>query len=267
MGLAATASGGGCLAAARGNSQTKTPTTSLPNVDALQFSRIGRPNVYDLSYAWRHHDRRWQLDLALSKERYHSAISASRSIPRCFSDAVSSDLCNHVATKLSRHLDSEGVKSPVERLRVATAFVRNFEYRRDSEDTGEREYPKYVEETLTECAGDCEDFAILLAGILSSPSFDHDVELLAFSGHIGLGVLPSSVAENVSPLLTVGSREFLYVDATIDVSLGRVPRKYRDPGVIARYDGTWRIVDPVGLTEHAISSISQGMGSDLGNYV
>lgn len=265
--LAATASVSGCLTEARSDPQPDTPTAFLPNVTGPQFRRIERTNAYELSYTWSHRDRRRTIDLAVSKERYHSATRASRSIPRCFSTAVTSALAGRVATELSQHCDAAGIDSPVERLRFATAFVRSLEYRRDAADAGELEYPKYVEETITENGGDCEDLATLLAGILSSPPFDHDVDLLVFSGHVGLGVDPSPFAESVEPLLAVGGQEHLYVDASIDTPLGRVPPTYRDPGVVARYDGTWRVVDPAGLREHAATTIANGTAGELGDYV
>lgn len=265
--FAATASIGGCLADASNGSQTETPTTHLPDADAQQFRRIERQNVYDLSYRWYHRNRSWQIGLSLSKDRYRSTTRASRSISRCFSDAVNGGLPSDVPAELSRHINSAGIESPVDRLHFATAFVRSLEYREDEEDTGELEYPKYVEETLIENGGDCEDFAALLAGILSVSPFDHDVELLVFAGHVGLGVDPSPFAEDIGPLLSVDGREYLYVDANMNVPLGRVPPEYQDPGVIARYNGRWQVTDLTGLKEHVTTSISNDRVDGVAKYV
>lgn len=71
---------------------------------------------------------------------------------------------------------------------VARTFVQQLPYETDRESTGTGSYPRYPVETLADGRADCEDAAVLLAGLLER--LGHDVVLLAFweANHMGLGL-------------------------------------------------------------------------------
>lgn len=220
-----------------------------------------------MTYRWSHGGRRFRVALSLPRQRYLSAKRAARSVPRCYADAIGNSLCVRAASQLGRQLDSAGVDSPVARIAAAASFARHVRYVTDREAAGTVEYPKYVAETLTENGGDCEDVAALLAGVLSAPPFDYDADFVFFSGHVGVGVDPAALGAPVEPLLAAGGRDYYYVDASTHVPLGRVPEQYRDPGVVAVYDGGWRVVDAGALAEHATETVATGDMGDLRDYV
>ncbi|ELZ76277.1 hypothetical protein C454_18309 [Haloferax gibbonsii ATCC 33959] len=172
-----------------------------------------------------------------------------------------------MASELSNRLDSADIELPIERLRVATSFVRNMEYATDESATGEVEYPKFVTETLMENGGDCEDLSSVLAGILCSPPFDYEPVLIFFSGHVGIGLDPSNIHMPTEQFLTVGGQEYFYIDASHDIPLGVVPDEYQKPGVIATYDGQWQTIDPAALKEHATTTIANDTNLDIRDYI
>lgn len=267
VGFLGTAVGSGCIAGVTEGGRTVDEVRSPSDVDEPSFARDVRDEHYRLSYRWRALGRRWRLGVSVAAEGYRSATRASRSVPRCYDEAMASQVARRAAGSLSGALDAAGVESPVERLRAVTQYIRSLEYVRDGAATGEREYPKYVAQTLVEGGGDCEDAAFLLAGVLAAPAFGHEVALLCLSGHVGVGVRLALIETSAGPLLSVGGREYLYLDPTIDVPPGRIPESYVDPGVIAVYDGAWQWVDLAALTEHAHATFERGGPMDPRDYL
>lgn len=115
--------------------------------------------------------------------------------------------------------------------RAATRFVQDLSYVRDRE-IGYAEYPKYPVETLVEGAGDCEDTAILLAGLLDSLGFDAALLILWEADHMAVGIAgPPGVdgtgyphdgsvyyyLESVEPGWSVGSVPSNYTDVAAEV--------------------------------------------------
>lgn len=76
-----------------------------------------------------------------------------------------------------------------------TNFVQSIPYENDLSSTGQIEYPKYPAETLYDYCGDCEDKAILLAGILRECGFD--VVWIQLKEHIIVGVAGDLQGTNV----------------------------------------------------------------------
>lgn len=208
-----------------------------------------------------------RLQFPVSQERYLSAARRDRSIPSCFNAALDEPLSARIAQLLAKQLDAEEVQTPLARLRAVVEFIRSLEYATDREATGEVEYPKYVPETLVENGGDCEDLSVLLAGVLNTAPFDYNPCLVFFSGHVGVGIESTAIGEDISQTLRVNKRDYLYLDATIDVPLGTLPKTYREPGVVAIYDGHWNLVDPVALEDHMVKTVKRGQVVDMGDYL
>lgn len=256
----------GCIADARG--QKPSDREAGPkSVWTPAFSRVERSGAYRLRYRWTAVGHRMLLEFPVSQDRYRSAVRRERSIPTCFDAALGDPLSARIARLLARQLDVEEVHAPLARLRAAIEFVRSIEYATDREATGELEYPKYVPETLVENGGDCEDLSFLLAGVLDATPFDYDPGLVFFSGHVGIGIESSAIDGDIDQTLQVGKRDYLYLDATIDVPFGKLPEEYREPGVIATYDGSWHLVNQVALKDHLVKTVSRGQIVDMGNYL
>lgn len=267
FGTVGAAIGSGCVAGTNAQRPSEDSTQLPSTVTRATFTRVERLDEYRLSYRWQSLGRQWRMELSLEKDRYRSATQRPRSIPRCYREAMAGPVSKRVAETLMRELSAVAIDSPLDRLRVATGFARSLEYATDVAATGDLEYPKFVEETLVEYGGDCEDQATLLAGILAAPPFDLEPVLVFFSGHVGVGVDPAALGAGVAPLLTAGSRDYFYVDATTSVPLGTIPETYQDDGVIAVNDGTWRYIDYDALKAHASATVQRGYLPDPTNYL
>lgn len=231
------------------------------------FTRVERSGAYHLRFQWTAEGHRLRLEFPVSQDRYRAAVRRGRSIPTCFDAALDDRLSAEIAGLLADRLDTEEVHAPLERLRAVIGFIRSLEYSTDREAKGKLEYPKYLSETLVENGGDCEDLSALLAGVLGSAPFDYNPCLVFFSGHVGVGIKSSAIEGDILPQLRVGNRDYLYLDATIDIPLGTFPEAYREPGVIATYDGRWHLVDTEAFEDHVVETVRQGHVVDMGNYL
>lgn len=103
------------------------------------------------------------------------------------------------------------------------AFVQHLRYQND----GKYEYPRYPVETLIDMAGDCEDTAILLTGLLMSLGYKSI--LISPKGHMGTGIAIQGALPGVS--VNLDGQKYYYIETT-------------EPG--------WEIGEyPVGLTAEA----------------
>lgn len=255
----------GCVADAGGGKRASDPTEP-PTVARPAFSRERREESFRLSYRWRHDGQEWELDLAVPTARYRSATRANRSLPQCFSDATTNPLAIRIAAELSRACAARGVDSPLGHLRVALSFVHSLQYVADESATGAVEYPKYIEETLVDGGGDCEDLTALLAGVLAGFEFGFDPVLAVFPEHAGLGVDPSAV-ESDTPTVDGCGRPLLYLDAAYQVAAGTIPEPHASDGVLAVYDSRWHVCDPSALVGHVRESIDDGTVVDPRLYL
>ena len=111
---------------------------------------------------------------------------------------------------------------------------RNIKYENDDKISSSGDYWKFPVETLADGRGDCEDMALLLAGLLKNAGFD--VILVDFKTHIGLGLaldsalLESTYGDNV-PLdyYEYEGIRYYYLETTNldNYHLGEVPQGYK----------------------------------------
>ncbi|MFC7069138.1 hypothetical protein [Halobaculum lipolyticum] len=231
-----------CLGGGGGGDDDRSPANDdlgPGTVRGTRFSRVAGADGYRLSYGRSIGGERRTLEVTVSAERYRRSRRADRSLAGTFDAALSDPVADDLAASLGRALSAVGVDEPLARIRAAVDVVRAMPYESDADSAGRPGYPRHVAETLVDHVGDCEDYAAVLAGVLSSPPFDLDPALVLLPGHAGVGVDPDAVGGTALPTTRVGDREYLYLDATYDVGLGRFPRRH-DAGVVAvRHDG-WR---------------------------
>ena len=117
------------------------------------------------------------------------------------------------------------------RLMNLVFFVQQIPYDRDDNTTsyiegvlprhamyvkGGVEYPKYPVEMLVDGRGDCEDAAILMAGLLDA--LGYDTVLLRYSDHMALGIRMNEFnpyyAKYTPRYFTYGGRHYYYVEGT-----------------------------------------------------
>lgn len=269
----------GCLGSGP-SSPTPEPTADLPaSIADPRFVRTREGDQFRLRFKW-FNAIEWSVEFDVPVAEYENRVTATRSLATVLDDALACENCRSLAGGMSRALDDAGMTDPLNRVRIATSFVRALQYVPDEEATGSKEYPRFTAETLVENEGDCEDFAAVFAGIFASPAFDLDPKLVILPGHTGIGVSAKALGIEASDddatesdgtesglqTLTVDGEELLYIDPTYPVGLGVVPEPYREYDVVATYDGNWRIQDHQALATHIRQSVLGEGISDPSKY-
>ena len=138
-------------------------------------------------------------------------------------------------------------------IRAAQSLAAGITYATDEASTGKFEFIRYPAETLVDGCGDCEDKAILLAGLLSRPPLDCRTALLIVPYHCATLVaradLPRSMVAAEPLSVTVGGTEYVYVEGVETVQPGRTARDYGDRPQMAAYDGHWTVLNTVALLD------------------
>lgn len=272
----------GCLGSAPRRDDSRIDVDLPDSVSNAAFARTRTDGQYRLQFRWRNGGE-WQVEFDVPISEYEATVTASRTLSSVIDDAYENDACRALATSIDESLDAANVDDPLDRVRVATSFVRALQYATDAMGTGKKEYPKYAVETLVENEGDCEDFAAIFAGIFAAPEFDLAPELLVIPGHTGIGLSAAALgltgsAGNASdsgpasesadvPTHCIDGTEYLYVDPTYPVGLGVVPKPYREYDVVATYDGHWTVHDQHALASHLGQSVMGEGISDPTKYL
>ena len=143
---------------------------------------------YDRKYAWNYKGTTWTYSISVPKSTYNyyrNLDHTSRDYAKYISDGGSRKYLSGLATKFRDGGSTKGY-SDSENVMNVIAFVQSLPYTSDSVTTGHDEYPRYPIETLVDNGGDCEDTALLTAGILREMGYG--VVLLGLPGHMAVGV-------------------------------------------------------------------------------
>jgi hypothetical protein len=114
--------------------------------------------------------------------------------------------------------DEESVRRGVVR------FVQSLEYRRDSDDTGHKAYPKYPVETLVHRRGDCEDGVILLGALMQALGYSVAPLVAPEISHMLLGVAADTGGASVD---IDGSSYYVVETTDTGWDLGELPPNCR----------------------------------------
>lgn len=132
-------------------------------------------------------------------------------------------------------------------IHAAQSLTATIEYVTDLDSTGRAEFVRYPSETVVETEGDCEDKAILLAGILASDSLDCRTALLFPRGHCATLVaradLPADARTEDPLTVSLDGTEFVYVEAVEAVEPGLTARDYGTRERLAAYTDGWHVLD------------------------
>lgn len=166
------------------------------------------------------------VSIVIEDAVYRGAKSATKSVVR-FGDARADDwiedyypafiweerqeeFFSALIASLRTIREAEGLDSD-RYAELLTVFVQSLEYRTDPVDLE----PKFPIETFTERAGDCDDKALLLAGLLAREGYDVAIMLFQAEEHVALG------------LKTTGNdyrgTGYAYVETTSPGFIGMVP--------------------------------------------
>jgi hypothetical protein len=146
-------------------------------------------------------------------------------------------------------------------IRAAQSLTARITYITDEASTGEFEYVRYPAETLVHECGDCEDKAILLAGLLSRPPLDCQTALLIVPHHCATLVaredVPSELLAADAISVTLGGMKYVYLEAVGTVRAGQAARDYGSRPHVAAYDGRWTVLDTGVLLDWAEKAVGR----------
>ena len=201
------------------------------------------------------------VEVAVPEAHYQRVVDAEHSFSTTFAAAQHQPYLTPVTADLAKRAPDRASA-----MRAAQSLAARVTYATDEASTGEFEFVRYPAETLVDGCGDCEDKAILLAGLLSRPPLDCRTALFIVPNHCATLVaradLPPNLlaAEPVS--VTLGGTVYVYVEAVEAVQPGRTARDYGDRPHMAAYDGHWTVLNADALLDWGRETFDQH-GTDL----
>jgi hypothetical protein len=112
-----------------------------------------------------------------------------------------------------------GFSTRAEQVKFAIDMVQSLPYVLDSVGSGFDDYTKFIEETMTDLQGDCEDSTVALAIILTGLGFD--VVTVEFPSHIGIGL----AGDYEGSYILYEGTQYYYVETTGEGwSIGDIPQ-------------------------------------------
>ena len=201
-----------------------------------------------------------RLQITIPRARYRRVTDAEHSFSETFAAARSQSYLTPVMAEIARRTPDRASA-----IRAAQSLTARITYISDEASTGEFEYVRYPAETLVDECGDCEDKAILLAGLLSRSPLNCRTALLIVPHHCATLVaredVPSEllVADPIS--VTLDGIKYVYVEAVGTVRPGEAARDYGSRPHVAAYDGRWTVLDTGVLLEWAEKVVDRrGLG-------
>lgn len=180
---------------------------------------------YERAFQWRYKGTVWEYTISIPKSTYNAYRDldhTSRNYPKYISDNGSKKYLREFAEKVQKVGSEKGYSASDNVLNVI-AFVQSLPYTSDTVTTGYDEYPRYPIETLVDCGGDCEDTALLTAGLLRA--LGYDVVLLGLPGHMAVGVKGASNLPGTYYLYH--DVRYYYLETTGNGwGIGQIPNEY-----------------------------------------
>lgn len=202
-----------------------------------------------------------QITVAVPEAAYRQKTTADHSFGWAYTAAQREAYLTPVTRELSRRATDRASA-----IRAAQSLAAAITYASDRSSTGQVEFVRYPAETLAEDCGDCEDKAILLAGLLSRPPLSCRTALLVVYQHCAALVARADLPREMLPQdplsVTLDGTEFVYVEAVESVRPGTATADYATRPRVAAYDGQWTVLNAQVLLEWARGAVDR-RGLDL----
>ncbi|QLH78256.1 hypothetical protein HZS55_13475 [Halosimplex rubrum] len=191
------------------------------------FDRTLIEGAYQLEVSGRTAGENWSSGLIIWKAAYVRGVGRSRGRSR--SEYVSFELTDGIggelADLLDGHAEEHGFTDSREKIDFVIDYVQRLPYVTDDVSKGFDDYTKFVVETLTEAAGDCEDTAVMLASILQAEPFNYDMILIQPPGHMACGIYQE---EPEGWYWELDGRTYSYIESTAEGwGIGDCPEEYQ----------------------------------------
>lgn len=216
--------------------------------DGHSLAGSGSDESLTTSHAVRIDDRRTELSVEVPRARYRATTAAAHSFSKAFAASHDQPYLGPVTADLAaRTSDRAGA------IRAAQSLTASIEYMTDEASTGSVEFVRYPAETLVAGLGDCEDVAILLAGLLGRSPLDCRTALLVVPGHCATLVaradLPAELISTDPVTVALGGTEYVYAEAVRPIPFGRAAKDYGSRPHVAVYNDRWIVLDADVLVE------------------
>jgi transglutaminase-like putative cysteine protease len=189
---------------------------------------------------------------------YERVDDATHSIAAAMAAARERDFLDRLAGELVARTNDR-----TSAILAAQSLASGIEYVTDPESVGRAEFVRYPAETLLDGEADCEDKAILLAGLLASEALDCRTALVLPRGHCATLVAREDLPADrlaADPLtVTLDGTTFVYVEAVSALAPGRAARDYGARRRLAAFTDRWHVLDPGAVVE----TVEQELGRRL----
>ncbi|WP_226479890.1 hypothetical protein [Natrinema amylolyticum] len=208
---------------------------------------------------------REDIRIPIPRSVYQAAREEKAAIPNAVTAAQNNEFLDGIVRRI---IDSSS--SLPEALHAVQSFVDTIDYATDIESTETIEYVRHPSETLVDGEGDCEDKAVLLAGLLSCPPFNYKTGLVFPPKHCATLApwkhLPTQSFSADPLIVTVNGTEFVYVESVAAVPLGNWAEDYGQGPILASYVDFWEIHDMNSLIASAEHALGDGLFPTLRAY-
>jgi len=225
------------------------------------FSVVIENDVPTKEFKWKYGGRNRQLSVPYPEflDSYYSSIDRARleDYSVYVFDLYDDD---YIDLLIDRLMYDSGIEEDIDKINFAASFVQNLEYKKDSETNESFEYPRYPVETIFngDGGGDCEDMAILTAGILDRMGYD--VALFRLTDHMAVGV---NLDENISSYEHY-TDNYYFLETTASHKLGFIPSEYKSKSNLTVYPISSR---PLLFHKWKNNSITIFKETELGDFV
>ncbi len=204
-------------------------TLTIPGMSMGTFATVPERSqaTADIRCDWSSDGRNWEciLRIPVAQYDYYSSLPRGGSYEDYLTSGKNTGYIRSLAEMFEDMAQSYGLTAR-EKLDMVIEFVRSVRYVDDMEAKGVADYVSYPVETIFEQQGDCEDTAILLAGILREMGFD--AVLMIFPkdevGHMAVGVADDGAMSGAA--YEHEGKTYYYTDTTEPGwEVGRLPEE------------------------------------------
>lgn len=192
----------------------------LEDISGTNHGRTSVEGGYAIKLQGRSAGSDWSLAYFISQSAYEIKRMEPRGRQReeYARYALSHNSGSHFMGLLRQAASGAGFSTKQEQADFAIDVVQSLPYVTDEIGTGYDDYTKFIEETLVDIRGDCEDTTVTLAVFLHN--LGYDIVLIEFPTHIGVGIAGDYDGSYVSHEGT----QYYYVETTSEGwAIGDIP--------------------------------------------
>ena len=190
--------------------QTVDTEFELENLSSDRHTRISVEGGYVVALKGRTNGRDWSVSYFASRSAYERKRIEPRGRRReeFARYALSSGTGKRFIDVILHAATNAVISTRQEQAEFAIDIVQSIPYVSDSVGTGWDDYTKFIEETMVDVRGDCEDTTVALAILLDG--LGYNVVLVEFPNHIGVGI----AGDYEGSYISYENTQYYYIETT-----------------------------------------------------